>query len=42
MSFASAPRGDREIVLNINGKAFARAIVNDIRAVEDSVPQNCE
>lgn len=39
VSFASAPRGDREIVLNINGKAFARAIVNDIRAVEDQSPR---
>lgn len=39
VSFASAPRGDREIVLNVNGKAFARAIVNDIRAVEDQSPR---
>lgn len=29
----------REIVLNINGKEAARALVDDIRAVEDQSPR---
>lgn len=39
ISMANHTNADREIVLNVNGKEFARATIPDYRAVDDQSPQ---
>lgn len=39
VAMANSVTGSREIVLNINGKEAARALVDDIRSVEDQSPR---